>query len=87
MNESPDYDRARSEYTPEFFLWHSGGPWLRATFATANDAFVWQEGNKGRPYADRFYITDGEGKKVTFDEPARHPGHAYAILDKLGESR
>jgi hypothetical protein len=73
-----------SNYKPEFFLFHAYGPRLRATFSSANDAYVWQQGNVGRPYADLFYIENMKGERVHFRDKAQHPGHAYAILASMG---
>jgi hypothetical protein len=77
-------DAAR--FKPAFFLYHKGGPWLRAVFATANDAYVWQEGNRGRRWAEMFFITDASGAKVVLKDQEHHPGHAYAILEALERS-
>lgn len=71
----------------EFFLYHRGGPWWRASFRCANDAFVWQEGNRGRRWAEMFFITDKEGNEVTLRDQPRHPGHAYAIMAATGEPK
>jgi hypothetical protein len=70
-----------ADYEPEFFLYHSGGPWPRATFSSANDALTWLKGNAGQPYAELFFVTDRDGRRVTFKEPRL--GHAHAILDIL----
>lgn len=75
-----------TDYEPEFFLWHTGGPWLRATFSSANDAYVWQKGNEGRRWAEMFYITNEKNEKVVLEDQPRHPGHAYAILESLMRS-
>ncbi len=62
---------------PEFFLYHRNGPWLRATFGCAADARVWLNGNEREPWAEMFFVTDGDGKKVEFGQNVH--GHAYAI--------
>lgn len=72
------------DFEPEFFLYHRGGPWLRATFSSANDAYVWQRGNRGRRWAEMFFITNADGERVTLEDQPHHPGHAYAILESLG---
>lgn len=64
---------------PNYFLYHSRGPKLRATFRTAGDARVWLKGNRGEPWADMFFITDREGNRVTFGQNTH--GHAYAIVE------
>lgn len=71
------------DYEPEFFLYHKYGPTLRATFSTANDAYIWQQGNAGRRWAEMFFITNREGETVTLKDQRHHPGHAYAILEAL----
>jgi hypothetical protein len=79
MSARPD----QSDYEPKFFLWHSYGPTLRATFSSANDALIWQQGNARLPYSELFYFTNVAGERIAFKDQARSPGHAHAILDVL----
>lgn len=71
-----------SEFEAEFFLKHFNGH-THAQFSTANAALACQRGLAQHRDGRYFHFEDAEGKAVTFDEPKRHPGHAYAILDIL----
>lgn len=79
MEPSAKEDTVSDDYRPEYFLYHSFSPRLRATFSSASDARVWAIGNVGQPYADLFYIEDENGNRVTFKQNAY--GHAYAVRE------
>lgn len=85
MASSDPREQQRKQFEPEFFLWHCSGPTLRATFSDAGMAEVWQKGIDGDRSEKAFYVTDGNGRRVTFK--VNRYGHASAILDALEANR
>ena len=73
---------------PRYFLYQRARDRhrLRATFVTGNEAYMWQEGSRGRVWADLFFITNPNGQPVTLADHPGRPGHACGILDALDRS-